>query len=105
MEGDERQDPAFCPAFGHGVVHLPILVAHCGGRRAREVVTDLRKIQQSSANDSLFKLRSGETVDRHSGSLSELPGHLKRRDRLSRPVPQHRYTYNKTVTEEWPALF
>ncbi len=53
------------------------------------LLTHLRKIQQRSANDSFFKFGSRETVDRHSGNLSEPPGHLKRRDRLSRPVAPH----------------
>ena len=47
-------------------------------------MADLGKIQQRSTNDSLFKLGPGETVNRHSGSLSKLSGQLKRRDRLSK---------------------
>ena len=35
--GIERHDPAGRPGLRHGVVHLPVLVAHRGRRRAREV--------------------------------------------------------------------
>ena len=37
VEGDERQDPAGRPGLRHGVVHLPVLVAHRRRRRAREI--------------------------------------------------------------------
>src|SRR5262245_3590844 len=37
VEGRERHDPAGRPWLRHGVVHLPVLVAHCGRRGAGEV--------------------------------------------------------------------
>src|SRR5215831_737703 len=43
VERYEGQYPALCPGLGHGVVHFPVLVAHCRGRRAREVVEHLSR--------------------------------------------------------------
>src|SRR5262249_57366058 len=43
VERDERQDPALCSWLGHGVVHLPVLVADRRGCRAGEVVEDLSR--------------------------------------------------------------
>ena len=37
VERDERHDPAGRPRLRHGVVHLPVLVAHRGRRRPREI--------------------------------------------------------------------
>ena len=37
VERDERHDPAGRPRLRHGVVHLPVLVAHRRRRRARVV--------------------------------------------------------------------
>ena len=54
------------------------------------LAADLRKIQQSSADDSLLKLGSGQAVDRHTGCFGELPCHLKGRDRLAIPIALHR---------------
>ena len=37
MEIDERFDPSGRPGSSHAVVHLPVLVAHRGGRRTRVI--------------------------------------------------------------------
>ena len=41
VERDERQDPALRPGLGHGVIHLPVLVADRRRRRARIVEEDI----------------------------------------------------------------
>src|SRR5262245_6743939 len=43
MEGYKRHDPAGASGLRHGVVHLPILVAHRGGRRAREIEEEVAR--------------------------------------------------------------
>src|ERR1700722_11737693 len=43
VERNKRHDPTGRAGLRHRVVHLPVLVAHCGGRRAREVEEEITR--------------------------------------------------------------